>query len=357
MRCRRPSPAIPACRWAWRTSRPCCSREVLRFDAADARLAEPRPLRAVGRPRLDAALCAALSHRLSRHGDRRAEALPPARLQDRRPSRVRPCRRHRDDHRSARPGPRQRRRHGAGRAPAQRAARRRHHRSPHLRHRRRRLPDGRHQPRGDLARRAPRPRQADRAVRRQRHLHRRPDQPVGVRRPGRALQGLAAGTPWRSTATIPQPIAAALAKATRRLLEALADRLQDDHRLRRADQGRQGVDARRAARRPKRSRARARSSAWPHAPFEIPDAGAARLARRRTARRRGAHELEVALGASRPRRCGRARASQPARRALPASPRPSVPPRPRPLAARQPSAPRACGRSWRSSSSCRRCPS
>ena len=79
--------------------------------------------------------------------------------------------RHRDDHRPARPGPRQRRRHGAVGAPAERAARRRHHRPPHLRHRRRRLPHGRHQPRGDIARRPSRPRQADRAVRRQRHLH------------------------------------------------------------------------------------------------------------------------------------------------------------------------------------------
>ena len=83
-----------------------------------ARLARPRPLRAVGRPRLDAALRAALSHRLSRHDDRGAEAFPPARLQDRRPSRIRPRAGHRDDHRSARPGPRQRRRHGDGRAAA-----------------------------------------------------------------------------------------------------------------------------------------------------------------------------------------------------------------------------------------------
>ena len=39
-----------------------------------ARLAGPRPLRALRRPRLDAALCAAASHRLSRHDDRRAQA-------------------------------------------------------------------------------------------------------------------------------------------------------------------------------------------------------------------------------------------------------------------------------------------
>ena len=36
----------------------------LKFDPADPALARPRPLRAVGRPRLDAALCAAASDRL-----------------------------------------------------------------------------------------------------------------------------------------------------------------------------------------------------------------------------------------------------------------------------------------------------
>ena len=37
--------------------------QFLKFDASRPGLAGPRPLRAVGRPRLDAALCAALSHR------------------------------------------------------------------------------------------------------------------------------------------------------------------------------------------------------------------------------------------------------------------------------------------------------
>ena len=40
--------------------------QFLKFDPEDAALAEPRPLRAVGRPWLDAALFAALSDRLSR---------------------------------------------------------------------------------------------------------------------------------------------------------------------------------------------------------------------------------------------------------------------------------------------------
>ena len=43
-------------------------------------LARPRPLRAVGRPRLDAALFAALSDRLRGHDDRRDQEFPPARL-------------------------------------------------------------------------------------------------------------------------------------------------------------------------------------------------------------------------------------------------------------------------------------
>ena len=55
---------------------------------------------------------------------------------------------------------------------------------------RRRLPDGGHQPGGDLARRASQARPPDRAVRRQPDLDRRPDQPLGVRRPARALQGV-----------------------------------------------------------------------------------------------------------------------------------------------------------------------
>ena len=41
--------------------------QFLKFDAARARLARPRPLRAVGRARLDAALRAAPPDRLSRH--------------------------------------------------------------------------------------------------------------------------------------------------------------------------------------------------------------------------------------------------------------------------------------------------
>ena len=74
----------------------------LKFDASRSQLARPRPLRALRRPRLDAALFAALSHRLSGDGRRAAEALPPARLEDPRTPGIWPCARHRDHDRAAR---------------------------------------------------------------------------------------------------------------------------------------------------------------------------------------------------------------------------------------------------------------
>ena len=55
-----------------------------------ARLAGPRPLRALGRTWLDAAICAALSARLRGYADRAAEAFPPAGQSHGRPSGVRP---------------------------------------------------------------------------------------------------------------------------------------------------------------------------------------------------------------------------------------------------------------------------
>ena len=81
MRSRRRSPAIPACRWAWPTSPTVLFTAFMKLDPADPGLARPRPLRAVGRPRLDAALRAASPARLCRHGrSTQLEALPPARL-------------------------------------------------------------------------------------------------------------------------------------------------------------------------------------------------------------------------------------------------------------------------------------
>ena len=116
-------------------------------------LARPRPLRAVRRPRLDAALRAALSHRPRRHGDRGDQAVPPAPLPRRRPSRIRREPRHRDHHRPARPGHRHRGRHGDRRTAAGGAVRPVAGGSPHLGDRLRRRPDGGHQPRGRRARR------------------------------------------------------------------------------------------------------------------------------------------------------------------------------------------------------------
>ena len=234
--------------------------QFLRFDPGAPGLARPRPLRAVGRARLDAALRAALPDRLSRHGPRAAAALPPARLAHRGPSRVRPCARHRDHHRAARPGPRQRGRHGAGRAPSARPVRRGSGRPPHLRDRERRRPDGGHQPRGVLARRPSAPRPADRAVRRQPHLDRRLDRARPVRQHAQAVRGLRLAGRARSTATIPRRSSGRSGRGPGRG-PAEPDRLPHHDRLRRADQGRHRRDPRLAARRRRGGGGAPRSSA------------------------------------------------------------------------------------------------
>ena len=139
-------------------------------------LARPRPLRAVQRPRLDAAVRAAAPDRLCA-ADRGTQALSPAAQQDPRPPRGRRHAGSGNHHRSARPGARQCGRHGAQRAAAGGGIQspRAHHRRPsHLGVRRRRLPDGRHQSRSLLAGRNARAVEADRRLRRQWHQHRRP---------------------------------------------------------------------------------------------------------------------------------------------------------------------------------------
>ena len=100
--------------------------------------------------------------------------------------------------------------------------------------------------------------QADRAVRRQRHFHRRRAVAVRLGRSGEALRGRRLEPPARIDGHDPQAIAAALEKA-QSVRQAGADRLQDHHRLRRADQGRQIVGARLAARR-RRDQGRAREA-------------------------------------------------------------------------------------------------
>ena len=133
-----------------------------------------------------------------------------------------------------------------------------HRRSPHLCARLRRRPDGRHQPGGDRACRAPQAQQADRAVRRQRHLDRRPAVARRLGRPGEALRGRRLERRAASTGTIPRrsPPPSSRRKTSDRPID---DRLPHHHRLRRADQGRQGDVARLAARR-RRDRGRAREA-------------------------------------------------------------------------------------------------
>ena len=149
-------------------------------------------------------------------------------------------------------------------------------RPPHLRHRRRRLPDGGHQPRGRLAGRASAPRPADRPVRRQRHLDRRPDLARLLRRRAGARFArlwLAHGRRRR-----PRPRGdrgrASRPRAPDR--PAVADRLPDRHRQGRAHQGGQArrthgaplgdeeiAAAREALGWPHRARSRCPTRSWP----------------------------------------------------------------------------------------------
>ncbi|MCK7491010.1 MAG: hypothetical protein MZW92_03885 [Comamonadaceae bacterium] len=127
-------------------------------------MAGPRPLRAVERPRLDAALFAAAPDGLPARRSSELQSFRQFGSHTAGPPGGRPAPRHRDDDRPARPGPRQRRRHGA----------RREDRSPPTFNRpghavvdhrtygvpRRRLPDGGRLARGLLARRHAQARQA-----------------------------------------------------------------------------------------------------------------------------------------------------------------------------------------------------
>ena len=280
-----------------------------------ARVARSRPLRAVGRARLDAALRAALPDRLSGHGPRAAAALSPARLAHRGPSRIRPCARHRDHHRTARPGPRQRGRHGARRAPSARPVRGGSGRPPHLRDRERRRPDGGHQPRGVLVRRPPAPRPPDRALRRQPHLDRRVDGARPVRRRAHAVRGVRlAGQRDRRPRSRRDR---GRSGGGRGRGPAEPDRVPHHDRLRRAAQGGHRRDPWLAARR-RRGGGGAPGARLALSAVRDP-AGAARgLARLRRARRAGARGLGRTPGAPAGGGPGRVRARPGGRRCRPA---------------------------------------
>ena len=231
----------------------------------------------------------------------------------------------RNHHRAARPGPWPMR--SAWRSPSGTSPRvfgSEHRRSHHLCARLRRRPDGRHQPGSHRARRASEAQQADRAVRRQRHLDRRADVAVRLRRSGEALRvrGLGGDADRRPRSGGDR----GGDRSGEKIRPAVADRLPHHHRLRRADQGRQRKrpTARRSA--PKRSPARAKSSAGPRRRSKFrppssthgaPPARAASPARlrlerapRRAAIRCSAPSSSAACAASSPSYCSRPRCAR-----------------------------------------------
>ena len=166
--------------------------DYLRPQPEQSEVVQPRPLRALQRPRLDAAVRAAAPVRL-RPAARGDQAVPPAGIADPGPPRELHDPGRGNHHRPARPGLRQ-----CGRLRARREAagaalqppRIRHRRPPHLGVHGRRLPDGRHLARGRVAGRHLGPGQAGRVLGRQPHLHRRQRRRLVHRRHAGALRGL-----------------------------------------------------------------------------------------------------------------------------------------------------------------------
>ena len=150
----------------------------------------------------------------------------------------------------------------------------RHRRPLHLRVPGRRLPDGRHQPRGLLAGRHAAPVQADRAVRRQRHLDRRPRGGLVHRRHAQALRGLRLECHRRSTATTRRrstpPCARARAQAAQPHGRPDADLLQDRDRQGLAQQGAAATTCTAPPWARHEVAATATALGWTAAPFEMP---------------------------------------------------------------------------------------
>ena len=266
----RPSPAIPACRWAWPTSPPCCSRRFLKFDPADPTWPDrDRFVLSAGHGSM---LLYSLLYLIGYEAMtiERDQELPPARLEDAGPSRKT----------SSRP---------ASRPPPARSARA----SP--------TPSAWRSPSG-----ISRPNSATTSsITRTYVLASDGDLMEGISQEAIALaghlklnklivlfddNGISIDGPLSLSDSVDQVERFEAAgwnavahrrprsrrrsprrsQARRSVRPADHDRLQDHHRLRRADQGRH-VEARTARRSaPKRSRARARSSAGRDAPFEIP---------------------------------------------------------------------------------------
>ncbi len=232
-------------------------------------LAGARPLRAVGRPRVDAALRAPAPDRLRR--------CPMDELKRfRQLGSETPGHPERGDtagggdhHRPARPGLRQRGGLRAGRGDAGRPLqppRPRDRRAPHVVHLLGRRPDGGHLARVGLDRRLPRARAPDRDLRRQPHQPRRPHQPLVRRRhadPLRRLRlaGAAGGGRQRPGGDRRRPDRG---RRARRAPDP--DRLPHAHRLRLAEQAGQLGRPRVAARAPRRWRRPSASTAGRRTP-------------------------------------------------------------------------------------------
>ncbi len=173
--------------------------------SGEAGLAEPRPLPAVERPRLHAALCPAVPRRRRAAGSARRQARPAGRQPRRHqelsaagqrlsgPPGIRPYDRGRDHHRPTRPRLRRLGRHGDRRAlaggPVQHAGAQAF-RLRRLRHLLRRRHDGGRGERGGLDRRPSQALQPMLDLRRQHHLHRRPHRHHVLRGRGQTLPGL-----------------------------------------------------------------------------------------------------------------------------------------------------------------------